>query len=144
MHFPIKVHIESHHHTHEVSSHVQDSIIPISSLLHTPEDRSFRFLAQRFCWHHYHRTNEPHRVHSGIHFHHVESVHKRNVPLHHPDKFLNLLTILAQKEGREIRLIFSEHSEILLKLEKFSLKVKDIGDPFPTHTVPDHTKSLKF
>ncbi len=141
---PLKVYVDAHHKIHAAVAHVQDSIVSVSSFIHTQENQTFKFLAHRFCWDHYHKAKESFRVHAGVHFDHVESVHKKNIHLHHPDKFLNLLTLIAREDGKEIRLVFSEHAEILLKLNNFSLKIKDVGEPYPTSSVPEHELSLKF
>lgn len=137
-HIPLKIHAQHHDHIQIISSHIQDSIITPSSCIHNANEKTFKLLANRFCWEKFLTPTDPIklRVHSGIHFDHVTNVRKKNFHLHHPEKTYNLMSIQATQN--EIVLNFSEHSTISLEVEHISCKIADLHEPYPTQFLPHH------
>jgi hypothetical protein len=135
----ITLHATSHDDIHHISHHLQDSIVTTGMILHDKERKIFQMLAHRFCWENFISTDkkEKLRVHAGLHFEGVESIHKRNLCLNHPQRFLNLLSIKAK--GKEILLNFSEHAQIKITVNQISCKFQDLDEPHHTDFLPSHT-----
>lgn len=134
----IKLHAKHHDDIHVISSHIQDSIVTPNSCEHNTEEKTFKLLANRFCWEKFLDPNDPIkvRVHSGIHFDHVTHVKKKNFHNHHPEKLYNLLSMQATEN--EITLNFSEHAALNITVEKVSCKMADLHEPYPTQFLPTH------
>jgi hypothetical protein len=129
-----------------LSAHVQDALLPSHSLRFYQEDGIFSGLCHRFCWEHedkYFFEDAPlsHRVHSGLSFHHVKSVHYRGFTPGHPHyTHLNLLTLQHKQDENDIKihLLFSGESEIQLCVEKLLCHVSDLHHPWPATQKPMH------
>ena len=93
-----------------LATHLQDSIIPIMSMGYDPHTKTFRAVANRFCWEHgeMEHEGEPlyHRVHSGVEIHHVTKVQHKNLDRKGETRAYNLLT-MHQAEDGSLRFIFS-------------------------------------
>lgn len=135
----IKLHAEHHTHINVISAHMQDAIVPASSFIHEPNEKTFKLLGNRFCWEKFLNPTDPikFRVNAGIHFNHVKHVQKKNIHLHHPEKLYSLMTMYATEN--EIFLHFSELAEIRLEVEKICCKMADLHEPYPTQFLPTHT-----
>lgn len=136
-----------------ISTFLQDAIVSPSGLHYDEEAKRFVLFGNRFRWEHTADDKERasmsraisedesqlERVHVGVSFSNIESVsyhgfHKK----HHKDDGLNLLAVVA-REHNVIRLIFSANAEIDLVTEAgISVHLRDMGDPWPTHTMPKH------
>lgn len=138
-HDPVKLHAQHHSHIPVIASHMQDAIVQSSSFAHDPEQKTFKLLCNRFCWEKFLNPDNPIkvRVHAGVHFDHVEKIHKKNIHLHHPDKLYNLMTIQANE--KEVHLHFSENAEIRLEVKAISCKMADLHEPYPTQFLPAHS-----
>ena len=136
----IKLHAQHHDHIHVISSHIQDSIVTPSSCVHNAEGKTFKLLANRFCWEKFLDPENPIkvRVHSGIHFDHVTQVKKKNFHHHHPEKLYNLMSMQATEN--EIILNFSEHAAICINVDHVSCKMADLHEPYPTQFLPTHSQ----
>lgn len=138
-HTPVKLHADHQDHLMVLSAHMQDAVVTAGTMTHSPEKKTFKLMGNRFCWERFLNPDNPIklRVHAGLHFDHVKSVHKKNIHTHHPDKLYNLMAIQAQPN--EITLSFSEHAEIKLHVDKVSCKLADLHEPYPTQFLPTHT-----
>lgn len=128
-----------------VSAHVQDALIPLHSMYFNEHEGTFSGLCNRFCWEHenHHFEGEPlfHRVHSGLSFQGVQTVHHRGFDPHKEAKTLNLLTVKAEngtKGNTHIHLIFSGESEIRLNVKAIQCHLGDLHHPWPTQKKPTH------
>ena len=128
------------------AAHLQDSLLPITSMKYSEKDKSFCMVANRFCWEHpaVEHVGEDlyHRVHSKIHFDHVKNVQQNGIDQHGDIRNLNLLTIEAKnpedkKAGHAI-LHFSEGGAIKIDYDKLHCKLADMHEPWPTRNKPKH------
>ena len=127
-----------------LSAHLQDSLIPMHSMRFVEEEGTFSGLCHRFCWEHedkyFHEgATLHHRVHTGLAFRHVESVHHKGFSKGQGGH-LSLLSLRALEEddGLKIHLIFSGESEIKLNVKKFHCHMGDIHHPWPAVQRPRH------
>lgn len=126
------------------SAHLQDAIIPITSISYNANDKTFSALANRYCWEHYYadeNTSEHHRVHCGICFHNVSRVRHRGFHQHGKLRMLNLLTMHHQHSdnGEDfVRMIFSDDNEIYLNVDDLHCLVADVSEPWTTDQRPKH------
>jgi hypothetical protein len=135
----VKLHAQHHDDVPVISSHIQDSIIASSSCEHNAEKKTFKLIANRFCWEKFLAPEDPIkvRVNCGIHFDHVNQVKKKNFHSHHPEKLYNLMSMHASEN--KITLNFSEHAEICINVNQVSCKMADLHEPYPTQFLPDHS-----
>jgi Protein of unknown function (DUF2948) len=131
-----------------LAAHLQDSILPFMSMQYDPETKTFRALANRFCWEHGEMDAEGtplyHRVHSGLEIHNVNRVLQKGFNRDNQD--YTLLTMHGEPEGA-IHLVFSGGSEVRLETEDIHLRLGDVQHPWPTRKKPkhihDHLKELE-
>ncbi|MBM3632923.1 MAG: DUF2948 family protein [Alphaproteobacteria bacterium] len=124
-----------------LATHLQDSFLPLLSMVYEPKESLFTMLANRFCWEHpsIEHEGEPmyHRVHSGLSFLNVENVHYRGFHRKKGPEILNLLTLQAEK-GNAIRMICAGGHEIRIVTKKLHCHLGDIHHPWPTRKKPQH------
>lgn len=122
-------------------AHLQDSIIPLMSMNYDPETKTFRAIANRFCWEHgeIEHEGEPlyHRVHSGLEIHNVKRVQHKGLDRESENRSHNLLTINGDQEG-VLHFIFSGGPELRLEIEDLQLHLGDLEHPWPTRKKPKH------
>ena len=128
------------------AAHLQDALLPITSMKYSEGDKSFSMVANRFCWEHpaveHMGEDLYHRVHSRLHFDHVRNVQHKGVEQHGEVRNLNLLTIEAEysddkDEGHAV-LHFSDGGAIKIDYDKLHCKLADIHEPWPTRSKPKH------
>lgn len=125
------------------STHLQDGLMPITSMTFDPDAGLFTCLVNRFCWEmcdHFDHHKSYFRVHSGLTIRHATHVYKRNFHQKHPERIVNLLTITAaqNENGYSIRLLFSGDREIDIQVSKIECLLRDFHHPWPTATKPQH------
>ncbi len=124
-----------------LAAHPQDAILPLMSMQYDPETKTFRALANRFCWEHERVDHEGaplyHRVHSGLEIHNVERVLHKGIDFERNDQNYNLLTMHGENEGA-IHLVFSGGPEIRLETNDIHLHLGDVQHPWPTRQKPKH------
>lgn len=124
-----------------VASHLQDAIIPLMSMSYDPQTKTFRAVANRFCWEHPEQEHEGqplyHRVHSGLEIHHVARVQHKGLERDNEKRSYNLLTMYTD-EGGALHLVFSGGSELKLDIEQVHLHLGDLEHPWPTRKKPIH------
>jgi hypothetical protein len=124
-----------------IAACLQDALVPLSGMDYDKAGEHFHLVANRFCW-----ECDPEvlngnsyytRVATGLAFHHVKEVHKKDLYLQNREELVNLLTI--HKEDQDyIHLVFSGGSEIKLKVEKLCCHLKDVDEPYSTLHKPTH------
>lgn len=124
-----------------LAAHLQDAIVPFMSMQYDPETKTFRALANRFCWEHgesdYEGENLYHRVHSGLEIHNVDRVLHKGFDLIQDDQNYALLTVHGENEGA-IHLVFSGGSEVRVETHDMHLHLGDVQHPWPTRKKPKH------
>ncbi len=140
----LKIKAEDTEDLHILSAHLQDALVPLHSLHFDPEQQTFSGLCHRFCWEHdghfFQNKALYHRVHAGLTFRHVRSVHHKGFHRSLEKHPLNLLTIQSNEKGRyaHVHLIFSGQSEIRLEVASLLCHLGDLHHPWPTHNQPSH------
>lgn len=124
-----------------LATHLQDAVLPLMSMVYEPKNATFTLLANRFCWEHPPIDHEGapmyHRVHSGLCFRNVSSVHHRGFHRKGNTRILNLLSLHANK-GEAIHLICSGNNEIRINTKKLHCHLGDLHHPWPTRKKPTH------
>ncbi len=137
---PLKFLAQDHQDLQIVAAHLQDALLPITAMVHDTKTSTFCLLAKRFCWEHeeMHHEGQPlyHRVHSGICFMNVKSVHHRGFDLMSKKRVLNLMTM--HSDGATIHMVFSGENEIRIEVDKLHCHVGDLHHPWPTRKRPVH------
>lgn len=126
-------------------AHLQDAIVPFMSMTYDSETKTFRLLANRFCWEHTAEASEEslhHRVHSGIEIHNVQKVQHNGIDrLEAADRTYNLLTIHRTDEGI-LHLIFSDGLELRVHVDDLHIRLGDLDHPWPTKYKPEHDTNV--
>lgn len=140
---PLKLLAEDIEHLLHCSTHLQDGLMPVTSMTFEPENETFSCLINRFCWEmneHFDHHERYFRVHCGLTFKNVKHVFKRNFHQKHPIRVLNLLMLTAQKEADmySVRMLFSGDMEIDLHVTDIHCMLKDFQHPWPTEKRPIH------
>jgi len=124
-----------------ISACLQDALVPLSGMEYDQESKNFHLIANRFCWECAPELCEGSsyytRVASGVAFHHVKEVQKKDLNRQNKHELVNLLTIHNDEDGC-IHLIFSGGSEIKLKVDKLCCHLKDVDEPYSTSHKPCH------
>lgn len=127
-----------------ISAHLQDGLLPLTSINFDRGAKTFTSLINRFCWEHVdaHPNEERYyRVHSGLSFSNVLDMHQRGFDHKHPDRILNLLMITIEKHKNShdtVHLLFSGDREIRLETQSVHCQLGDIDSPWPTNRRPMH------
>ncbi|MBX9976931.1 MAG: DUF2948 family protein [Alphaproteobacteria bacterium] len=150
-HLPLlKIMAKDREDLHIIAAHVQDALLPLHGLHFDHGEGTFSALCNRFCWEHdgHFFEDKPlyHRVHSGLCFRSVQSIHFKGLEdtiALHP---LNLLSIQANEHPPEakpgyahVHLLFSGESEIRLTVNTITCHLGDLHHPWPTRVKPGHT-----
>ena len=126
------------------SSLFQDALINNMDFHFFIKEKTFLFVANRFCWENISsKSNEKifHRVLSGVNIQNVISIKYKNLIFrndNHTGVFYNLLTIEYYGEKNEMMLVFSQNACVKLYVSKLDVHFKDIEEPYPTRKIPDH------
>lgn len=124
-----------------LSTHLQDALLPLTSMVYEPKNATFTVLANRFCWEYppIDHEGEPmfHRVHAGLCFRNVDKVHHRGIDRKGPERILNILTLEA-KTKNSINMIFSGDREICIQTKDLHCHLGDLHHPWPTRKRPTH------
>lgn len=124
-----------------LSTHLQDALLPLTSMVYEPKNATFTMLANRFCWEHpaIDHEGEPmhHRVHSALSFKNVGAVHHRGVQRKGNTRILNLLALQATPSNA-IHLICSGDNEIRIETKDIHCHLGDLHHPWPTRKKPTH------
>lgn len=124
-----------------IAACLQDALVPLSGMDYDQETGRFHLVANRFCWECIPEVLEGdsfyQRVPTGLSFHHVKEIKKKDLDLHNKHELINLLTIHDQDDNC-IQLIFSGGAEIKLTVDKISCHLKDVDEPYHTLNKPSH------
>ena len=127
-----------------LSAHLQDGLLPLTSIHFDKDTKIFTCLLNRFCWEHLNtHPNEElyYRVHSGFSVANVQNVHRRNFDHRRNERVLNLLMITVdepKEKYQTIHLLFSGDREIRLEVESIHCQLGDVDNPWHTSKRPMH------
>ena len=127
-----------------ISSLLQDSLVSNADIYFERTQKTFAFIANRFCWERVSSKNSDfsyYRVLSGVNIQNVVSVKQKNLIQKKNNEtalFYNLLTIEYDSVSNEITLIFSQGIIVKLNISKLNLFIRDLNEPYPTQQIPDH------
>ncbi len=141
-----------------IATWLQDALVPLADVTYLPRDKRFVMVANRFKWESAstEAAGEPRpdgdasfaeegdapayqRVNCGVCFDRVRAVRYRGLDPKDKDHILNLLTIEA--EPRAITLVFSGGAAIRLEVTTIACHMEDLGEPWPTHWMPNHDET---
>lgn len=125
---------------------LQDSLIPVVSIVYDQSAKTVTFLINRFCWETSKENEEQYaRVHAGLLFHNVEAIHEKNVHQENKKRILSFLIgkIEKTKDSTIVYLLFSDDACIRLTLSNIHGVFADIDEPWITHSFPQHLKTQK-
>lgn len=126
-----------------IAAVLQDAIAPVCDMLYRPADKCFVMVLHRFRWDALEeaaKADPPcyERVHCLLEIDGVEGVQMHGFGK--PEGcggMLDLLTLLLE-EGA-LTLVFAGGAQVRLKIKEWQLRIKDIGEPWPTVHQPAHT-----
>ena len=127
-----------------ISSLLQDSLVSNADIYFERTQKTFAFIANRFCWERVSSKNSDfsyYRVLSGVNIQNVISVKQKNLIQKKNNEtalFYNLLTIEYDSVSNEITLIFSQGISVKLNISKLNLFIRDLNEPYPTQQIPEH------
>jgi len=138
-----------------ISAYLQDAIVPICDLGYFRDERRFVLVANRFKWETCRPAPQPpgdgrtfpyERTHCGLRFEGVAAVRTRGIDLKDRGRMLNLLAIESGEEERgadgaaagRILLQFAGGACIRIEMDRVSVQMEDIGEPWPTSRMPCH------
>ena len=127
-----------------ISSLLQDSLVSNADIYFERKDKTFAFIANRFCWEKVSSKNSDfsyYRVLSGVNIQNVISVKQKNLIQKKNNEtalFYNLLTIEYDSILNEITLIFSQEISVKLNISQLNIFIRDLNEPYPTQQIPDH------
>ena len=127
-----------------ISSLLQDSLVSNADIYFERTQKTFAFIANRFCWERVSSKNSDfsyYRVLSGVNIQNVISVKQKNLIQKKNNEtalFYNLLTIEYDSVSNEITLIFSQGISVKLNITKLNFFIRDLNEPYPTQQIPEH------
>ncbi len=127
-----------------ISSLLQDSLVSNADIYFERTQKTFAFIANRFCWERVSRKKTDfsyYRVLSGVNIQNVISVKQKNLIQKKNNEtalFYNLLTIEYDSVSNEITLIFSQGISVKLSISKLNIFIRDLNEPYPTQQIPEH------
>ena len=127
-----------------ISSLLQDSLVSNADIYFERTQKTFAFIANRFCWERVSSKNSDfsyYRVLSGVNIQNVISVKQKNLIQKKNNEtalFYNLLTIEYDSVPNEITLVFSQEISVKLNISEVNICVSDLKEPYPTQQIPEH------
>jgi hypothetical protein len=147
-----------------LSALLQDSLVAVKDMAWLAGAKRFVLVANRFRWE---AASEPapaataeeraeevqpgdaafaatpdrlySRTFAGLCVERVERVQLRDLDLKQRDRFLALLAVALEEDGKSLRLTFANGSEIRLQVARLSVLLEDLGESWPTQWRPSHS-----
>lgn len=131
-----------------VSACLQDAIVPIGDMGFLSDERRFVLVVNRFRWE---TAGKPRpgpaadddaelpfeRTHCGVRVEGIASVKVRGIDLKDRGQILELLSVVTVEGG--LALHFAGGGCVRLEGEGWRCLVEDLGEPWPTASLPVHT-----
>ena len=146
-----------------LSALLQDALVAVRDMAWLPREKRFVMVANRFRWEAAPEpvpasteaepgpgdaaadarfAQTPDRLYSrsfaGLCVERVEQAQLRGLDLKQRDRFLALLSLELEADGKALRLTFAEGVEIRLKLARLCVLMEDLGESWPTQWRPSH------
>jgi DUF2948 family protein len=125
-----------------ISAACQDALVAVRDCAFFKEERRFVLLLNRFRWEADPTIDAPYsRTHSALVFNEVKAVRHHNIPLHDPDRMLELLAVSVDGkpvDGSTVTLRFAADRAIRLEIARLACHLGDVGEPWPTPWKPAH------
>jgi hypothetical protein len=145
-----------------LSALLQDALVAVRDMAWQPREKRFVMVVNRFRWEAAPEpvpaaTEEVHpgeaaadarfaqtpdhlfsRSFAGLRIERVEQAQLRGLDLKQRDRFLALLSLVLEPDGKALRLTFAEGAEIRLKVSRLSVLLEDLGEHWPTQWRPNH------
>jgi len=126
-----------------ILSLLQDSLMPVVSIVHDKKNKTLSVLTNRFCWEvSEEKETDPiyYRVHAGLMFKNVEAIHEKNIDQSDRSRILSFLTAHIDDHSDHvfIYLMFSDDACIRLTLNTIDCTLADIDEPWSTRARPEH------
>ena len=127
-----------------ISSLLQDSLVSNADIYFERTEKTFAFIANRFCWEKVSGKNSElsyFRVLSGVNVQNVISAKQKNLVQKKNNEtalFYNLLSIEYDSVSNEITLVFSQGISIKLNVSQLNIFIRDLNEPYPTKQIPEH------
>lgn len=146
---PLKIMAHDHEDLDILLALLQDSMMPVVSVVYDAQMQTMTFLCNRFCWEvpEEDMNDKPlyYRVHAGLLFKNVKAVHEKHI--NQNDKSLILSFLMATVEKREddyfVYLMFSDDACIRLTLSSIDCVLADIDEPWTTQSYPTHLEEAE-
>lgn len=124
-----------------VAAILQDAIIPVCDIGFDSEAKRFLMVVNRFRWERLTEETlegEPvfERINCVLTIEGVTDVKTQRLDLTERGRMLDLLTIMQSEKA--LLLVFAGGMRIRLDLADWSLKLEDVGEPWPTPKCPHH------
>src|SRR5262249_35409980 len=123
-----------------ISTAVQDALVAVRDCVHFKDERRFVLLLNRFRWEADPTVDSPYwRTHSALVFNEVTAVRHHNIPLHDPDRMLELLTLTLEYGGGNDRLVtlrFAPGRALPHENTPLSSHFGGVGGPWPPPPKP--------
>ena len=131
-----------------ILSLLQDSLMPVVSIVHDKKSKTLSILTNRFCWEVPEaKENDPiyYRVHAGLMFKNVETIHEKNIDQSDRSRILSFLTAHIDENSDHVflYLMFSDDACIRLTISNINCTLADIDEPWSTRARPEHLVTEK-
>ncbi len=123
-----------------LSACLQDAVVPVRDMTYLAQENRFAMVANRFRWET--ANGAPvegriyERVHAGICFDQVTSVHQLGLDQKRRGQILSLLAVTGGDGGIELK--FSAGVVIRLEVANIMCHLEDLDEPWPTQWRPAH------
>lgn len=121
-----------------LSGLVQDALVPPGDMAWLPAENRFILALNRFRWEAAGDAAPYSRTHAALRFEAVQSVQRRGMPPTDRDRVYALLAIAHDAEAGRAVLTFSGDAAIRLSVDRLSVGLEDLGEPWPTQWKPAH------
>jgi hypothetical protein len=126
-----------------ILSLLQDSLMPVVSIVHDKKNKALSILTNRFCWEvPEEKKHDPiyYRVHAGLMFKNIEAIHEKNIDQSDRSRILSFLTAYIDEHADHVflYLMFSDNACIRVTISKIHCTLADIDEPWSTRARPEH------
>jgi DUF2948 family protein len=125
-----------------ISAACQDALVAVRDCAYFKDEKRFVLLLNRFRWEADPTVEAAHsRTHSALVFNEVTAVRHHEIPLHEPDRMLELLALVLDYRGdgkRSVTLRFAAGRAIRLEIARLACHLGDVGEPWATPWKPAH------
>ena len=126
-----------------ISACLQDAVIAVADMRHSPGEKRFHLAGSRFRWENCEESKAEcdcyERVSCGVTFEGVTAVKTRGLDPADRERMLDLLAIRV--EDGAVDLLFAGGAVVRLEVERLLCHMRDMGEPWPTQWRPAHKET---